>query len=255
MRELGPRQVVAENHCRVVTSQPGLCLRSSTDRLRQSKRKDAIKSDDSISTVLEEDEELGDHTDKERLVQSLLDKYESSGGPDNRSAKLKRIDGKGVAVVNVKDPDRTTPPRKFQTSKVLTSLKAMNAPSELRQATALLLQSCLLDEVTANLLTRDILAQPTEGASLDADAEEGGGGGDGQEQIQIDPVGPESIDQSQSLTESGIISNNDAEITPPGNEDTTSSSEVPYLFAPPSVIDEMLRPSIFTMHSMSPDST
>ena len=188
-------------------------------------------------------------------MQSLLDKYESSSGPANRSAKLKRIDGKGVAVGNVKDPDRTTPPRKFQTSKVLTSLKAMNAPSELCQATALLLHSCLLDEVTANLLTRDILDQPMEGASLNADSEEGGGRGDGQEQIQIDPVGPESIDQSQSLTESGTISNNDAEITPPGNEDTTSSSEVPYLFSPPSVIGEMLRPSIFTMHSMSPDST
>ena len=205
--------------------------------------------------MLEEDEELGDPTDKEGLVQSLLDKYERSGGPDNRSAKSKRIGGKGVAVGSVKDPDRTTPPRKLQTSKVLTSLKAMNAPSELRQATALLLQSCLLDEVTANLLTRDILDHPMEGASRNDDAEEGGGAGDGQEQIQIDPVGPESIDQSQSLTEYGKISNNYAEITPPGNKDTTSSSEVPYLFAPPSVINEVLRPSIFTMHSMSPDST
>ena len=207
--------------------------------------------------MLEEDDEFGDPTDKARLVQSLLDKYESSGGPDDKSAKLKRIGGKGLVVGNVKDPDHSNP-RKFQRSKVLTSLKAMNAPSELRQATALLLQSSLLDEVTANLLTRDILDRPMEGASPNDDGEEGGGAGDGQEQIHIDPVGPETIDQSQSLTESGIISNNDAEIAPPGNEDTTSSSEVPYLFAPPSVVDEMLRPSIFTLHSvhsMSPGST
>lgn len=38
-------------------------------------------------------------------------------------------------------------------------LAAMNAPSELREATALLLQSTLLDEDTARLLTRDILDQ------------------------------------------------------------------------------------------------
>jgi hypothetical protein len=230
----------------------------SADRPRHSKRKDALKSDDSISTVLEEDEELGDPTDEGRLVQSLLDKYESGGGGrDEKSAKLKRIGGKGLAVGDVdKDTERAAPPRTVQASEVLTSLRAMNAPFELRQATALLLQSSLLDEVTANLLTRNILDQPMDGGPPDDDGGGGGGAGDGRDQSQIDAFGPESIDQSHGLTESGITANNDdAETIPPGNEDATSSSEVPYLFAPPSVIEEMLRPSIFTMHSMSPDST
>jgi hypothetical protein len=220
--------------------------------------------------LVAEDEELGDSSDEGRL-RSLLDKYESSGGPDNRSAKLKRSGGKGVVVTSplvVRPPppdkgiDHITPPQTFQTSKVLASLKAMNAPSELRQATALLLQSSLLDEVTASLLTRDILDQPMEGGSPDAVDDDGGGGEEQEEEkqqeeghtqsSQIDPIKHESLDQLQILNESAIVANNDA--VPPGNDDTTTLSEVPYLFAPPSVTDEMLRPSIFTMHSMSPDS-
>jgi len=158
--------------------------------------------------------------------------------------------------------DHVTPPQTFRTSQVLASLKAINAPSELRQATALLLQSSLLDEVTASLLTRDILDQPMEGGSPGAvDDDVGEGRGDQEEQqeeeghtqgSQIDPIKHESLDQLQVFNESGIIANNDA--VPPRNDDTTTLPEVPYLFAPPSVTDEMLRPSIFTMHSMSPDS-
>ncbi len=199
---------------------------------------------------------MGDSTDEER-IQSLLEKYDS---PSSRCASLKRSGEEGLTTGNIKYINHATLPQTFRPSKVLRSLKAMNAPSELRQATALLLQSSLLDEDTANLLTRDILDQHTEGAFPDAidDDEEGDGEGDGEEEGknegQIDPVGLASLDQSQSLTESAITANNDAEVIPPESENTTTFSEVSYLFAPPNVIDEMLRPSIFTMHSMSPDS-
>ncbi len=201
---------------------------------------------------------MGDSTDEER-IQSLLEKYDS---PSSRYATLKRSGEEGLTTGNIKDINHTTLPQTFRPSKVLRSLKAMNAPSELRQATALLLQSSLLDEVTANLLTRDILDQHTEGAFPDAidDDKEGDGEGEeeeeeeGKNEGQIDPVGLASLDQSQSLTESAITANNDAEVIPPESENATTFSEVSYLFAPPNVIDEMLRPSIFTMHSMSPES-
>jgi hypothetical protein len=220
--------------------------------VRQGKKQGPIKSDDSISTVLEDDEEMGDSTDESRL-QSLLEKYES---PNSRDTKIKRSGKKGHITGSVKDVGHATPPQTFIPSKVLTSLRAMNAPSELRQGTLLLLQSSLLDEVTANLLMRDILDQPLEGASPNAidDGENGEGGEEGKNEGRIDSGGLASLDQSQSLTESALTANNDPVAIPLGNENVTNFSEVPYLFAPPNVIDEMLRPSIFTMHSMSPDS-
>merc|ERR1712032_16958 len=43
------------------------------------------------------------------------------------------------------------------------SLVEMNAPQELKEATALLMQSSLLDETTARLLTSDILTSEDSG--------------------------------------------------------------------------------------------
>ena len=95
-----------------------------------------------MSTVLEEDEELGDGESVDDGIDTLLSDVE--GLLEDRSEHSKRSKTAMKAATQVE-------------SRVFSSLKEMKAPKELREATALLMSSCLLDESTAMLLTRDIM--------------------------------------------------------------------------------------------------
>mmetsp|Transcript_18137 Transcript_18137/g.39204 ORF Transcript_18137/g.39204 Transcript_18137/m.39204 type:complete len:541 (-) Transcript_18137:332-1954(-) len=245
-----------------------LILRRKEKKKRKTNENADLKpnSDDSISTVLEEDEELG-HTDSsnEDGLQSLLDNVgdllDSSDDAISTTAGVGQKENDSATVgKDKKNNDAVTPRTRTYRKSIQESLEAMNAPTELRQATALLLQSSLLDEVTARLLTSDILDQPMEDGYLDENDDEG-------EEGRID----EDIDEeSQGYDESKQSPDdvddceeaNAAEPPTAGNDAATSSdvanttigkgemqepSESALLLAA-SKNDEMLRPSIFTMH-------
>lgn len=185
------------------------------------------KSDDSISTVLEEDEE--DLERAESLLEHFLESKESSS---NRTEQSENglVGGNSRGIVRV-------PPRAHRNS-ILESLNASNAPVELRQATALLLQSSLLDERTARLLTSDIMNQPVEGVGVPD-----GTGDEGEGHENIDTLGLQESEQSSENDGRG-------EETPDTNTLGLSHSSS---LLPATSADEILRPSIFTMNPIPPD--
>jgi hypothetical protein len=169
-----------------------------------------------------EDDDDDDGTDEESQssgkLQSLFDKYENDPIVNNRSRNS--LDYQPSPRNNHNDTttahrfDMDDPRETFRQSRVLASLKSLNAPSELREATALLLQSSLLDSVTAGLLNSKIMEQPVNAESstdfidLDDDEVEGGKRRGGEEeavkvarQSQTDPGGYKNLRQkSQKFT-------------------------------------------------------
>ena len=133
------------------------------------------------------------------------------------------------------------------------SLEAMNAPTELRQATALLLQSTLLDENTARLLTSNILDRPMEPGSLDHDGD--GGEGHTDEDI-LDRKGSKRSPEDLDGREEAVVEKSPKGV-PKGGDASASLGEPQPLestsLLPASKVDEMSRPSIFTMHSKDED--
>jgi len=199
------------------------------------------KSDDSISTVLEEDEELGGSTGlNEDGLQSLLGNVEDllDGAEDDASQRER------ASTVRNNDKDiGTVTPRSVQKQ-----LEELNAPRELQQATALLLQSTLLDEDTARLLTNDILDQPAENDN--AEVKEGGHGID--DCIRSDEESAQSREGGSTAENHAINVANDT--TTAEGEEALQPSESTSLLSVSSENDDMLRPSIFTMHSGSLNS-
>ena len=190
------------------------------------------KSDDSISTVLEEDEELGGSSGlNEDGLQSLLDNVEDLLD-DAEDAAVQRE--RASTVRNNDKVIGTVMPRSVQKQ-----LEELNAPRELQQATALLLQSTLLDEDTARLLTNDILDQPAENDN--AEVEEGGHGTE------------DCIRSDEESAENHAITVENDTTTAEGEEEL-QPSESTSLLSVSSENDDMLRPSIFTMHSGSLNS-
>ena len=191
------------------------------------------KSDDSISTVLEEDEELGGSTGlNEDGLQSLLDNVEDLLDDDAEDAAAQR---ERASTVRNNDKDiGTVMPRSVQKQ-----LEELNAPRELQQATALLLQSTLLDEDTARMLTNDILDQPAE--SDNAEVKEEGHGID------------DCIRRDEESAENHAITVENDTTTAEGEEEL-QPSESTSLLSVSTENDDMLRPSIFTMHSGSLNS-
>ena len=191
------------------------------------------KSDDSISTVLEEDEELGGSTGlNEDGLQSLLDNVEDLLDDDAEDAAAQR---ERASTVRNNDKDiANVMPRSVQKQ-----LEELNAPRELQQATALLLQSTLLDEDTARMLTNDILDQPAE--SDNAEVKEGGHGID------------DCIRSDEESAENHAITVENDTTTAEGEEEL-QPSESTSLLSVSTENDDMLRPSIFTMHSGSLNS-
>lgn len=201
-------------------------------------------SDDSISTVLEEDEEEEEleRTDSnDDGLQSLLDNYLGNSSEHDSSTSSAIMAGRGANYLTSSDtssgglPNRILPRSQYHCSKILASLDASNAPVELRQATALLLQSSLLDESTARLLTSDILNQPLEGG--------------GETLGETNVIGEEHQNVETTLGfEDTTNSSSVHDLC--GNSEDASTTTTALLRPATSVVD--LRPSIFTMHSMSP---
>lgn len=228
------------------------------ERKKLAKEKAVLKpkSDDSISTVLEEDEELGRTDSSEDGLQTLLHDVEGLlDDDDDPSSSPKAAAGKGN-VQSVRKSSPTSTPRTDRKS-VEETLQAMDAPKELRQATALLLQTSLVDETTARLLASDILDQPMEGGP----SEDIGDQAEEKDNAAIE-------DEPKESTED--VKTNDESITPAGGNGSSSSlnehvnttvstigddetqQEPPASttsgFSPSFKTNEMLRPSIFTMH-------
>ena len=199
------------------------------------------KSDDSISTVLEEDEELGGSSglNKDGL-QSLLDNVEDLLD-DAEDAAVQRERASTVRS-NGKDIDTVT------RRSVQKQLEELNAPRELQQATALLLQSTLLDEDTARLLTNDILDRPAENDNTEV--KEGGHGTE--DCIRSDEESAQSREDGSTAENHVITVENDT--TTAEGEEELQPSESTSLLSVSNENDDMLRPSIFTMHSGSLNS-
>ena len=199
------------------------------------------KSDDSISTVLEEDEELGGSTGlNEDGLQSLLDNVEDLLDDDAEDAAAQRE--RASTVRNNDKVIGTVMPRSVQKQ-----LEELNAPRELQQATALLLQSTLLDEDTARMLTNDILDQPAE--SDNAEVKEEGHGID--DCIRRDEESAQSREVGSTAENHATIAN---DTTTAEGEEELQPSESTSLLSVSTENDDMLRPSIFTMHSGSLNS-
>jgi hypothetical protein len=208
------------------------------------------KSDDSISTVLEEDDE--DEEALERAdsnddgLQSLIENFlESSGGDQGTSSAIaKHRANRGVS--DKSKGSNSIMPRAHRNNNILESLNASNAPVELRQATALLLQSSLLDESTARLLTSDILNQPLEGGGT-VDNETTSDVGEVHQKVETTNSDLEDP-QQHSLENDGGSCEEASTLT------LSDSKHASTTLPPVTSVDEILRPSIFTMHSMSPSS-
>lgn len=168
-----------------------------------------------------EDDDDDDGTDEESQssgkLQSLFDKYENDPIVNNRSRnsldyQQQRSSGSPRNGLTSSPSPLDDPRETFRQSRVMASLKSLNAPSELREATALLLQSSLLDSVTAGLLNSKIMEQTVNAESstdfIDLnDDEVAEGGGEGEKavrvvrQSQIDPGGYKNLrQQSQKFT-------------------------------------------------------
>mmetsp|Transcript_22762 Transcript_22762/g.29176 ORF Transcript_22762/g.29176 Transcript_22762/m.29176 type:complete len:207 (+) Transcript_22762:156-776(+) len=159
-----------------------------------------------------------------------------------------------------KVPSDTTPSRPYRKS-IQETLESMNAPSELREATALLLQSSLLDEDTARLLTSDILDQPLEeeaarGSLEEKEEEEGEGRVVGKDEMLGRQESKQSSDEDYigvvDMDESADSTTEDNAIESTEDQNEAQPSESTTLLSAPSINDEMLRPSIFTIHPTTP---
>lgn len=198
---------------------PSIPLRHNKRKHKTTKERKGLerKSDDSISTVLEEDEEdeleRSDSNNDDGLQSLLENFFENSSEHDSSSATAQRGVNRLPRDVSL-GPKRATP--RTDRNTILESLDATNAPVELRHATALLLQSFLLDESTARLLTSDILNQPLE---VNERGEE-----------------PQKVETTLGVDDPTILAVNDNRGSFEDGSNTTTA----------------LRPSIFTMHSMPP---
>ena len=201
--------------------------------------------DSTMSTISEGDEEIGRTASTDSSddgLQSLLNDVEVL--LENRNGKGDAVDTDVVvAIVQTESVSSAGSSQQSYQHGVQESLKAINAPIELRQATALLLQSSLLDENTARLLTSDILDQ-----SIDNGGSENDDDGEG----YIDEENQSPDDDLESLPSMDGIEEAVAAGAPTTAEDESQLSEsTSLLLATPTENDDMLRPSIFTMHSKS----
>jgi hypothetical protein len=193
--------------------------------------KDKLSSDDDVSTVLEGDEELGDGESSDNGIDTLLDDVEGL---------IERRDRAKSGSSTAYHRDAVIDQEKTPANRVLGSLKNMDAPRELCDATALLLQSTLLDEDTAMLLTRDIM-------NLSVNDDEPCASGT----VETDHLLPESnYCDEEGATQDHYINMNESEIV-----DKAAPNESLDMPRDGTIMttenEEMLKPSIFTMHSFT----
>jgi hypothetical protein len=201
-----------------------------------------LEEDDEDEEALERAESNDDG------LQSLIENFlESSGGDQGTSSAIaKQRANRGVS--DKSKGSNSIMPRAHRNNNILESLNASNAPVELRQATALLLQSSLLDESTARLLTSDILNQPLEGGGT-VDNETTSDVGEVHQKVETTNSDLEDP-QQHSLENDGGSCEEASTLTLGLSDSENASTTLP----PVTSVDEILRPSIFTMHSMSPSS-
>ncbi len=200
---------------------------------------------DTFSTVLEEDEEIGSLLDN---VEDLLLDDDSPAHSSNKTTK-----GRSLMPESDVDVSPTKGGQKVAASKVESpgnesdeESHGDDLPSELRAARALLLESSLLDETTASLLTSDMLNHMSNEREADDDDDDSDHDLDesriddghnietNDEENQYHPVSDAHEDFDEQVEE------REAHIA-------TESS----LLFPTSPSDQVLQPSIFTMHSKS----
>ena len=181
------------------------CLIARRKNGKKDKTSQKTKSEDSL-TLLEEDDEAG------------------RGEPDEEGG-LRVQTSLGASEESGADGEAVTP------GTIQASLEAMNAPAELKEPTALLMQSALLDEPTARLLVSDILEEPLD-TPLDS-SDEARDGADG------------ANTESDSIT--GDCHIGVADTTQEDEDEDGPPSESSSLLTS-SKNEDLLKPSIFTMH-------
>eukprot|EP00574_Skeletonema_japonicum_P003729 CAMPEP_0201719688 /NCGR_PEP_ID=MMETSP0593-20130828/4844_1 /ASSEMBLY_ACC=CAM_ASM_000672 /TAXON_ID=267983 /ORGANISM="Skeletonema japonicum, Strain CCMP2506" /LENGTH=794 /DNA_ID=CAMNT_0048210195 /DNA_START=62 /DNA_END=2446 /DNA_ORIENTATION=+ len=209
---------------------------------KKNKSKDQLgnsNSVDTFSTVPEEDEEIG----------ALLDNVKDLLLEDDSPAPSPIKTSKGSIMPEPDDDDSPTKEaQKVATPKVESPGNEVDEeshgedlPSELRAARALLLESRLLDETTASLLTRDMLDHISNEREADDDSDHGL-----DERITDDGHNVEiSDEENQYHPASDTHEDVDEE-----EEEAHVAAESSLLFST-SPSDQVLQPSIFTMHSKS----
>jgi hypothetical protein len=192
--------------------------------------KDKLSSDDDVSTVLEGDEELGDGESSDNGIDTLLDDVEGL---------IERRDRAKSGSSTAYHRDAVIDQEKTPANRVLGSLKNMDAPRELCDATALLLQSTLLDEDTAMLLTRDIM-------NLSVNDDEPSASGT----VETDHLLPESnyCDEEGATQDDDINMNEEIVDEAAPNESLDMPRDGTIMTTEN---EKMLKPSIFTMHSFT----
>jgi len=190
----------------------------------------------SFTTVPEEDEEVGSLLDN---VEELL--LEESSSPSSSKER------KGRSIMHESDGDDPFSPNTRQKGNALKTKSlgkeaddqshVNDLPYELRQARALLLESCLLDDTTASLLTSDMLHHLSNERQMNDEADQGL-----KESIAIAEEEVE-IDYDEAQSSAGA-----APGSVPNEEEDHVATE---FLVPTSPNDHVLRPSIFTMHSKS----
>lgn len=156
---------------------------------------------------------MGDGESLDEGIDTLLSDVE--GLLDDRTDHSQR----GKTAMKVATQDK---------SRVFSSLKEMEAPKELQEATALLMSSCLLDESTAMLLTRDIMDLTAKNSSA-------AGSNDGQEE-DYDTSHKDNIRLQEEAKQ-----DNTEVITSKESDETMSLLKA-------SVNEDMLQPSIWNIH-------
>eukprot|EP00984_Skeletonema_dohrnii_P009860 scaffold3797_cov91-Skeletonema_dohrnii-CCMP3373.AAC.15 len=210
---------------------------------KKRKSKDKLGSSNSVgsfSTVPEEDEEVG----------SLLDNVEDLLLGEDSPVPSPVKAGKGRSIIHESDGDdsptiggrKVASLKKQSLGNEVDEESREDLPYELRQARALLLESSLLDETTASLLTSDMLHHLSNEREADDDVDSDRG------------LDEESIEEDEQI--------NDEENQSPAyeahrdvdedEEEAHVASESSLLFSTsPSDHVLQLQPSIFTMHSKS----
>ena len=167
--------------------------------------------------MLEEDDEIGDGESIDNGIDTLIQDLEGAVESRDRDG---RFSSNEVNTIQERTP-------RVSNNRVFGSLKTMDAPKELYDATALLLQSSLLDEDTAMLLTKDIMDLS----------------GNGEPDIHAINNMPNHEALNATTVDKNITFDNDSIV------ETTHNTEASALLATSAENEGMLKPSIFTMHS------
>eukprot|EP00985_Skeletonema_marinoi_P005431 scaffold2353_cov73-Skeletonema_marinoi.AAC.8 len=208
---------------------------------KKRKSKDKLGSSNSVgsfSTVPEEDEEVG----------SLLDNVEDLLLGEDSPVPSPVKAGKGRSITHESDGDdsptiggqNVASLKKQSLGNEVDEESREDLPYELRQARALLLESSLLDETTASLLTSDMLHHLSNEREADDDVDSDRG------------LDEESIEEDEQISDEENQSPADEahQDVDEDEEEAHVASESSLLFST-SPSDHVLQPSIFTMHSKS----